>query len=73
MVGHHHRNKHIKKNKNFFLRKYLSNYNEKEKYFNLNNTIPVEDFPFIYEQLFRMNFLVANGDGVIGVFEVTCN
>lgn len=63
----------VKKSRSNFLKKYLVSYDEKEKYFTFNNTVPVEDFTSVYEQLFRMNFLVADGDGFTGVFRVICN
>lgn len=63
----------VKKKQTDFLKKYLISYDEKEKYFNFNNTTPVQDFSSVYEQLFRMNFLVADGDGFIAVFRVICN
>jgi len=55
-----------------FLKKYIINYSSKDDYLNLNPTFDLNEFPFVVENLFRLNYLVANGDGVIAVFKVSC-
>lgn len=60
------------KKKNAFLKKYLYNYSEDRNYFNLNTSNSNPNYYFVYENLFKLNYLVANGDGVIAVFKVSC-
>ncbi|MCP9750050.1 hypothetical protein [Ferruginibacter sp. HRS2-29] len=60
------------KKRDFFLKTYLFDYAPNKKYFNLNVSANIKNYYFVYERLFTMNYLVANGDGVIGVFKVAC-
>jgi hypothetical protein len=55
-----------------FLKKYLLHYSEKMNYLNLNLSIPIKNYYFVYERLFALRYLVASGDGVIAVFKVDC-
>lgn len=55
-----------------FLKKYLLDYTSTKAYFNLNVSTNIKNYYFVYERLFMMNYLVANGDGLIAVFKVDC-
>ena len=61
-----------KKNRLLFLKKYLTNYNEKDDYFNFNTGVPTKDVWLAFEQLFHLGFLVAEGDGFTAVYRVKC-
>ena len=55
-----------------FLKKYLLDYSSGRSYFNLNVSWPIKNYYFVYENLFMLNYLVANSDGTIAVFKVDC-
>lgn len=63
----------VSRNRGLFLKKYLVDYTNNKKYYNVNTKTPIDDYPFLYEQLFRLNFLVANGDGFIVAIPAICN
>lgn len=60
------------KKADIFLRKYLLDYSSTRSYFNLNVSTNIKNYYFVYERLFMMNYLIANGDGIIAVFKVDC-
>lgn len=55
-----------------FLKKYIINYSPKDDYLNLNPSLSSNEFPFVVENLFNLNYIVAIGDGAIGVFKINC-
>ena len=55
-----------------FLKKYLLDFSSNRIYFNLNISSPIKNYYFVYENLFMLNYLVANSDGAIAVFKVAC-
>jgi hypothetical protein len=55
-----------------FLKKYLFDYSPNRSYFNLNVSLTIKNYYFVYENLFMLNYLTANSDGAIAVFKVNC-
>jgi len=55
-----------------FLKKYLLDFSSTRNYFNIDVSKSIKNFHFVYENLFKLNYLVAYGDGVIAVFKVNC-
>lgn len=58
--------------KKLFLSEYILHYNESEKDLVFDVSTPSENFYLAVEALFKMNFLVAIGDGEIVVKRIVC-
>jgi len=63
-----------KKKKLIFLKKYLIPYSPNTKFYNIIGSLPnpMRRFDFLVETLFKLNYLLAEGDQVIGVSKVDC-
>lgn len=63
-----------KKKKLKFLKKYLIPYTPQTKFYNIITTLPnpMRRFDFLIETLFSLNYLLAEGDQIIGVIKVDC-
>ena len=63
-----------KKKKLIFLKKYLIPYSPETKFYNIITTLPnpMRRYDFMIETLFKLNYLLAEGDQVIGVIKVDC-
>ena len=57
-----------------FLKKYLKPYSSETDFYNIITTLPnpIRRYDFILETFFKLDFLVAEGDGIIGVYKVKC-
>ena len=57
-----------------FLKKYLNQYSPDTDFYNIISTLPnpVRRYDSIIETFFKLDYLVAEGDGVIGVYKVSC-
>lgn len=62
----------VKQSATDFLKKYITFYNENGTYFNPNYDIPLGDHFFVYEQFFRLNLLVVEGDGRTSIYRAKC-